>query len=167
MSGGPPSPFAGLRVGYVLAPAGKNEAILSAMRATCRMATSLMAEIAARWIANGTADALVDFQRREVAARREMATRLLAEFPSRTHPKSFGMLIPLPEPWRAQAFVAELKSKGVLVLPAETFAVVPATAPQAVRVCLCAARGRAEVERGLDLLAETLRATPRPTAAVV
>lgn len=157
----------GMRVGYVLAPAGKTEAIVSATRATCRMATPLMAEIAACWIAEGVADALVDFQRREVAIRREIATRVLAGIPCRTHPKSFHLWIPLPEPWRAEAFMAELKAKGVLVLPAEIFAVARAPAPHAVRVCLGAARGRAAVERGLGLLAATLRAAPQPPAAVV
>lgn len=157
----------GLRLGYVLAPAGDTERTVSATRATCRMATPLMAEIAARWIADGAADAFVAYQRREVAARREIAARALAGIPCPTHPKSFHLWIPLPEPWRAGTFVAELKAKGVLVLPAETFAVAPATAPHAVRACLGAVRGRAAVERGLDVLAATLRAGPRPSAAVV
>ncbi|MCC7017089.1 MAG: PLP-dependent aminotransferase family protein [Rhodospirillales bacterium] len=157
----------GLRVGYVLAPAGKTEAIVSAARATCRMATPLMAEIAARWISDGVADALVEFQRREAAARREIAARVLAGIPSRTHPKSLHLWIPLPDPWRSETFVAELKAKGVWVLPAETFAVGRAPVPHAVRVCLGSARGRAAVERGLELLAATLRAGPQPAAAVV
>jgi DNA-binding transcriptional MocR family regulator len=157
----------GLRVGYVVAPPGKTEAIISATRATCRMATPLMAEIASRWIADGVAEAFVAFQRREVAARREIATRALAGIPSPAHPMSFHLWIPLPEPWRAEAFVAELKAKGVWVLPAETFAVGRTPAPNAVRVCLGAARGRAAIERGLEVLAATLRAAPQPAAAVV
>lgn len=157
----------GLRLGYVLAPASDTERIVAATRATCRMATPLMAEIAARWIADGAADAFVAYQRREVAARREIAARALAGIPCPTHPKSFHLWMPLPEPWRAGTFVAELKTKGVLVLPAETFAVAPATAPHAVRVCLGAVRGRAAVERGLEVLAATLRAGPRLSAAVV
>jgi DNA-binding transcriptional MocR family regulator len=157
----------GLRVGYVLAPASDAERIVSATRATCRMATPLMAEIATRWIADGVADAFVAYQRREVAARRGIAERALAGIPCQTHPKSFHLWIPLPEPWRAGTFVAELKAKGVLVLPAEIFAVAPATAPHAVRTCLGAVRGRAAVERGLEVLAATLRAGPQPPAAVV
>lgn len=157
----------GLRVGYALAPAGEAENILSATRAICRMATPLMAEIAARWIDDGTADAFVAYQRRETAVRREIAARALAGIPCPTHPKSFHLWLPLPEPWRAGTFVTELRAKGVLVLPAEALAVAPATAPHAVRVCLGAVRGRAAVERGLDVLAATLRAGPRPSAAVV
>ena len=97
--------FAGLRVGYVLCPAGAVERVGSAVRATCRMATPLMAEVATRWIQNGTAARLAESQRDEERARREIAMRVLRGVPCRTHPASFHLWILLPESWRAGEFV--------------------------------------------------------------
>lgn len=157
----------GLRVGYVATPAGQGPRVGAAVRVTCRMATPLMAEIAARWIQDGQAEHFAEFQRREVAARRAIAGQALAGVETRTHPKSFHLWIPLPEPWRAEDFVRALKDQGVLVLPAETFAVARTENPHAVRVCLGAPRTRDQVAKGLGLLAETLRAPAAPLRAVV
>lgn len=148
--------FAGLRVGYVLCPAGTVERVGSAVRATCRMATPLMAEVATRWIENGTAARLAESQRDEERARREIAMRVLKDIPCRTHPASFHLWISLPESWRAGEFVDALKSRGVIVLPADAFAVGRAQSPHAVRVCLGAARTRDAIEAGLNVIAETL-----------
>ena len=64
------------------------------------------------------------------------------------------------------ALVAELTWRGVLVLPAAAFAVSRQNMPNAVRVCLGAPRSREAAERGLTLLAETIR-QPAGSAAVV
>lgn len=148
--------FAGLRVGYVLCPEGAVDRVGTAVRATCRMATPLMAEVAARWIEDGTATRLTDAQRREDGVRREIAMRVLKDIPCRTHPASFHLWITLPETWRAGEFVDALKNRGVIVLPADAFAVGRTQSPHAVRVCLGAARSRDAVESGMRVIAETL-----------
>ena len=56
----------------------------------------------------------------------------------------------------------DARRKGVGVTPASAFAVGRAGAPDAVRVCLGAARDRAELERGLRVLADLLAASPEP-----
>ena len=115
-----------------------------------------MAEVATRWIQNGTAARLAESQRDEERARREIAMRVLRGVPCRTHPASFHLWILLPESWRAGEFVDALKNRGVIVLPAEAFAVGRAQSPHAVRVCLGAARTRDAIEAGLNVIAETL-----------
>ncbi|MDA0663006.1 MAG: PLP-dependent aminotransferase family protein, partial [Proteobacteria bacterium] len=68
----------GLRTGYVVAPAGRVENVSTAVRASCWMAPPLMAEIATRWISDGTADRVLDSHKAAAAERQVLARRILA-----------------------------------------------------------------------------------------
>ncbi len=68
-----------LRTAWVAAPdAAAAERLIGHLQATGWMAAPLLGEVAARWIAAGTAEALVAERRREAAARRAIAERTLA-----------------------------------------------------------------------------------------
>jgi DNA-binding transcriptional MocR family regulator len=84
-----------------------------------------------------------------------------------TRPEAYYLWLRLPEPWRGDAFAAEARARGVLVTPAEAFAVGRAPAPHAVRLCLGAARSRDALARGLGVVAELLRAGETTGAVVV
>lgn len=146
----------GLRVGYVLAPEGHAARIGAAVRSSCRMAGLATAEIATRWIDNGEAARMADFQHQEARARQEMAGRLLKGIEIDTKPDSFHLWLHLPEPWRADEFTAHARTRNVIVLPAAYFAVGRAQPPHAVRLCLGATRHRDQVEKGLAILAEIM-----------
>jgi hypothetical protein len=51
------------------------------------MATALPAEIAARWIENGTALAFVRWQRAALRRRQEIAAEILHSLPHSSHPE--------------------------------------------------------------------------------
>ena len=142
----------GLRVGYLAVPEGEVPRFTAAMRDTCWMATPLAAEIAARWIDEGDGDRLAAELRREAIARQEIARRALSGIDLPGHPSSFHLWLPLPRPWRAEEFTRRARTAGVAVMPADAFAVGP-NPPQAVRLCLGAARSRAELARAIELLA--------------
>ena len=72
-----------------------------------------------------------------------------------------------PSPGARDAFAAEARARGVLVTPAEAFAVGREPAPHAVRLCLGAARTREALGRGLDVVAGLLRAEDAAGSAVV
>jgi DNA-binding transcriptional MocR family regulator len=161
----------GLRVGFIAAPKGLVPRLGGAIRGTTWMAAPLMAEIAARWIQDGTADAVLARMRKETAARQALAARVLAGARFDAHPAAFHVWLHLPEPWRADAFAAAARGQGVVVAPAASFAVASGTGhsrrgaaavPQAVRVCLGGVRGRDELERGLRVIHGLLRAAPEP-----
>ncbi|WP_034492511.1 aminotransferase-like domain-containing protein [Afifella pfennigii] len=144
----------GLRVGYLKAPAEHARALRAAVKLSSWMPPPLMAEIASRWIADGTADRLSDFQRREALARQATARAILPPGLVEADPGGFHLWLTLPPQWRAEMFRMEAQSRGVKVLVGGAFAVDGAESPNAVRLCLSHEASRARVEEGLVILAE-------------
>ena len=157
----------GLRVGYLRTPGAAAGAAAARLHTMMFMAPPLMLEIASRWIEDETVRGLVAERRREAARRQARATSRLSGLSLLTHPESYHLWLRLPEPWRADEFAAQARGRGVLVTPAEVFAVGRSSAPHAVRLCLAAARSDDDLERGLDVVAELARSGPGPTAAVI
>jgi DNA-binding transcriptional MocR family regulator len=152
----------GLRVGFIAAPPEMVDRIAAAIRGTTWMAAPLMAEIAATWIKDGTAEAILRRKRKEATARQQVAGRVIGRFLGRTHPAAYHLWLALPRPWRGDTFADAARRRGVGVSPASAFATGRSAVPDAVRVCLGAARDRVELERGLHVLAELLAASPEP-----
>lgn len=152
----------GMRIGYLIAPERMVESLATTLRATVWMAAPLMAEIAAEWILDGTADRLVAQKREEAAARQSMAGDVLSEFQFDAHPLSFHLWLHLPEPWRSNEFSAQLRRRGVIVTPAEAFVPGREEPPHAVRVCVGAPRSRAQLQKGLEIIRSVLREPPDP-----
>ena len=171
----------GLRIGYVQAPAERVDRVVTAMRATTHMATPLTAEIATRWIEDGSAVRIADAKRDSAVRRQQFVRDAFAdEAAVRTHPCSFHFWLPLPpETWRADDFAAAARRRGVGVLATAAFAVGKAAggvaagnaggaAPNGVRVCIGQVRSDEEVERGLGILADLLHgAQAEPYLSVV
>jgi DNA-binding transcriptional MocR family regulator len=151
----------GLRIGFIVAPEPLVQRIAAAIRGTTWMAAPLMAEIAARWIADGSAESILRRKRKEAAARQRLAARILPP-QARGHPAAYHLWLHLPKPWRSEGFAEAARQRGVLVTPAAAFAIGRGPAPDAVRVCLGAARDISALERGLRTLAELLGAAPEP-----
>jgi len=152
----------GLRVGFILAPEPMVGAIAAAIRGTTWMAAPLMAEIAATWIADGTAEAILRRKRKEAAARQRLVGKLLGAFRGSSHSPAYHAWLSLPKPWRSEAFAEAARRRGVGVTPAAAFAIGRAGVPDGVRICLGAARDRGDLERGLRVLADLLAAAPEP-----
>lgn len=152
----------GLRVGFIAAPEALVDRIAAAIRGTTWMAAPLMAEIAARWIKDGTAEAILKRRRREAIARHRLAGRLLGRPVGRGHPAAYHLWLGLSKQWRGESFADAARRRGVGVTPASAFAIGRTAVPDAVRVCLGAARDREQLERGLRVLADLLGATPEP-----
>lgn len=124
---------AGLRVGYLHAPAALIGRLSAALRASCWMATPLTQELASQWIEDGTAVTLLRQQIAEIERRKQLVGGLLEGLNYRSQPQSPHFWIEVPEPWRASAIEAELRHKQYLISPAEAFAVGRNAVPQFVR----------------------------------
>ena len=157
----------GLRIAYVASPAAMVPRLEPSLRATTWAVAPLTAAVASAWIRDGTADALLRARREEARARQAIARERLAGADVETKPEAYYLWLRLPEPWRRDAFAAEARSRGVVVTPADVFAVGRDPAPHAVRLCVGAARDRDELARGLDVVAGLLRAGEATGAAVV
>ena len=157
----------GLRVGFLHAPGRLRRSLRAAVNLSCWMPPPLMAEIASLWIADGTADRLNRFQRAEAQARQLVAQRALGPNGPQADMFGFHVWLPLPAHWRADAFRVAAERRGVKVLTAETFAVEPAEAPQAIRLCLSHEPTRDRVARGLEIVGDLLGEPGDPGVMVV
>jgi DNA-binding transcriptional MocR family regulator len=155
----------GFRIGYVIPPAHRVQQIVSTIEATTWFTAPLLAEVVTEWIESGEALTIAAWKRAETQARHALAVEILGAWlpPS---PVSFHLWLPLPEPWRPEAFVSQARARGVIVNSAEEFLVGQKGAPPAIRVCLGATLSRDRLSEGLRRLAELLGTPPRPTAMV-
>ncbi len=149
----------GLRVGYVHAPDRLLSPISAAVAVSSWMSPPLTAEIASRWIEDGTAARLNEAQRSHAARRQAMAREMLAGRVHRAHPQGPHVWLALPEYWTARAFAAAAERSGVLLNPAETFAIMT-EAPAAVRICLSHEVTDERVRQGLAIVTGLLDAAP-------
>ena len=157
----------GLRIGFVAPPAHLVERIGAAVRASCWMAAPLTAEVASRWIIEGRADEILQDHRETAEARRRLAMR---KFDGHTFNAPVGSLhvcLQLPDPWRATQFVAAAQQQGVVVAPAETFAVGRGDISHAIRICLGTPRDEATLAKGLDIVTGLLADTDASLAMIV
>jgi DNA-binding transcriptional MocR family regulator len=150
----------GLRVGFIAGPRGSAQRLAGAVRATAWMSTPLGVEVAARWIADGTADRMLAARRQELAARRGTVRAALNGYTAACAPGSMNAWLQLPEPWTANAFVNEARQRGIVLTPAEAFAVDRRDRTPAVRICFGSAPDRARLEEALGVLTDLLERPP-------
>jgi DNA-binding transcriptional MocR family regulator len=149
----------GLRVSFLLTPDRESAGLVAAaLRATVQMSAFLMVALVARWLADGSADAIIDAIRGEAAARQRLATDVLAGHAFFSHPNGHHIWVPLPRDWRRTEFASHVQRQGLAIVTAETFSVAE-TQPQAIRVSLGAAGSRSELVQGLQILAAALRSS--------
>ncbi len=156
-----------LRIGYARVPDGSREAFRAAVEMSCWKPPPLMAEIARRWIEDGTADRLSAWQRDEAKARQGITRRVLRRFPYQSDPCGYHAWLPLPEPWRADDFRVAAERRGVKVLTGDIFAPGRAPAPHALRLALGREASRGRMTAGLEILADLLAGHEGPGPSVV
>lgn len=155
-----------LRIAYLVVPDARAAAHVSgAIRATACMASPLTAAVAARWIEEGTADAIVAAIRKEAGLRQSMASELLPSELIAANPQGFHVWLRLPPPWTRGEFSARLRSAGIGVVGSDAFAL--ASPPEAIRLGLGAASNRDDLEQGLQIAADTLAQSPAMSSMVV
>lgn len=157
----------GLRVGFLHAPTALTHAAQTAVGLSSWMPPPLMAEIAARWLQDGTAERLSAFQREEAAARQALVRAQLPAELLQADPYGFHVWLALPASWNPEVFRMAAEARGVKLLAGAAFAVDPAQSPNAVRLCLSHESSRARVEQGLTIVAELLREESDGSALVL
>jgi DNA-binding transcriptional MocR family regulator len=152
---------AGLRVAYVVAPDIRSGWLFaSAVRTATVMASPVTIALATRWIADGTADALLACVRKESMERQKLVTTILPPGCYRADPVGFHLWLSLPESWTRSAFVGHTRSTGVSVVASDAFATEGIKPPEAVRVCLGGPGDRAAVRGALEFMAHALAESP-------
>jgi DNA-binding transcriptional MocR family regulator len=150
----------GVRIAYAVLPDARHAARFAAtMHATVVMAAPLMAALATRWIADGTAAAALAAIRRETLARQQLAAEILDPAWVVTQPEALHLWLRLPKPWSRGVLMQHLRACGIGVVVSDAFCVA-ATPPEAVRVCLGGPAGRDDLKRALGILADALQQSP-------
>jgi DNA-binding transcriptional MocR family regulator len=154
----------GLRIGYIAGPS--RVAVSDGIRHTIWMAPPLMAEVSTMMIESGAARELACRHRAEGIARQRLVRQKLAGFNYTASDTAFHGWLNLPKPWHGADFANEAKARGVLLKPADVFATAQPV-PDAIRICTCAARSAADLDRALDIVVDLLRTGPAPALSVV
>ncbi len=151
----------GLRYGLLVVPERLASAAMNRHLVTNWMATALMAEIATRWVEDGTARILIDWQRRALVARNRVAAEALRGVPHSRTSHGLHVWMPLPSAWSEASFVDHARHQGVAVAPGSAFAIGDSVRERGVRVCLGAGSER-DIAHGLSILARLARNEPEP-----
>nr|WP_290445017.1 MULTISPECIES: PLP-dependent aminotransferase family protein [unclassified Pseudomonas] len=140
---------AGLRLGWIAARPELLEQVDPHAQATHWSLSPLNLHIACQWIADGTAARRLAWQRQALGERWRLARTILGDALM-----ADGVASPhawLATPTEAETLVARCRAQGVEIVPASVFAVGTDNVP-AVRVSLSAARSRAQLKQGLELI---------------
>ncbi len=149
----------GLRIGYLVAPDRYAAAVANRHLVSNWMATPSIAEIATRWVSDGTALELVNWQRRALAARQRIAADALGGLAYRSHPQSLHAWLPLPEGHQEDAFVSQARLRGVAIAPGASFRTADSGWRPAVRISL-GSTTEEELKTGLGIVASLALGDP-------
>lgn len=126
----------GLTLGFAVPPAGRRERVAGALRSGGWTASRFALAAATRCVTDGTAAAIQTAKRADAVTRQGIVSQRLARFTVHTDPGAYHCWWELPDPWRAETFVAAAARHGIAVTPAAAFAVGPGHAPNAIRLAL-------------------------------
>jgi DNA-binding transcriptional MocR family regulator len=154
------SVLTGLRTGYLAMPRRLALRCESVLRVSSWMATTVIAEVATRWITDGTARRLVELQRARLAARHAVLTAVLGKYVLGSHPNAVSAWLRVPDHWQADRVVRELRNRQIAVTSPDPFLVSGAERPNAVRLCLGADVSEPAFEAALGVIAEVFEQFP-------
>lgn len=147
---------AGLRLAYVVAPSSRAALSLEqAIKTMSVMASPITMAIVTRWIADGTADHIRRFVRREAAARQQIAAQCLPNASFISDPEAFNIWLTLPPGWHRADIMARMAGRRLGIVPSDAF-VVSGTPGEQLRICLGGPISREELRDALEYLGHTL-----------
>lgn len=156
----------GLRIGYLVAPDRYVAAVANRHLVLNWMATPAIAEIATRWVSDGTAMELVEWQRQALLARHAIAGEALAGLRYYTHPQSLHVWLPLSGAHTEEGFVAQARLHGVAIAPGTSFRTAGQGSTPAVRISLGSTSER-DLRAGLGVVASLALGDPEALLLVI
>ncbi|APE44597.1 hypothetical protein BOO69_15135 [Sulfitobacter alexandrii] len=141
----------GLRVGFLVVPLNAASTVREKHMITNWMVTPLMHEIATRWIEDGTAERLTDWQRSALAERASVAEQILGSSGLRISAGGLQGWLPCPDIGSEARLVERARDAGILVAPGSTFSIGPGAGHPGVRIAF-GARDTDALRRALRVL---------------
>ena len=149
----------GLRIGYLVAPDRYVAAVANRHLVSNWMATPMVAEIASKWVTDGTAIELVRWQRAALSKRHEIVAEVLKGVDYFAHRESLHIWLPLPGDRTEEGFVSQARLQGVAIAPGTSFRISQAPWHPAVRISL-GSTSDVELRAGLGIVAKLLLGDP-------
>jgi DNA-binding transcriptional MocR family regulator len=149
----------GLRIGYLAAPDRHVAAVANRHLVSNWMATPMVAEIASKWVSDGTAMELVRWQRAALRRRQEIAAEVLGEIRYRAQRDGLHLWLELPDDRSEEGFVAQARLQGVAIAPGQSFRIADAPWKPAVRISL-GSTTEGELRAGLGVVTKLLLGDP-------
>lgn len=149
----------GLRVGYLVVPPQYSIRAASILRVTSWSGTYLPAEIATRWVEDGTAQRLLVVQREEARARQHIVTETLGQHVASSHPLSLCAWLKVPAHWTEDSLTRSLADRRIAVTPSDPF-VAGAGHGGGIRICLGGRISHALLELTLATVRQTFEQLP-------
>ena len=149
----------GLRIGYLVAPDRYIAAVANRHLVSNWMATPMVAEIASRWVTDGTAMELVRWQREALAKRHAIAAEVLGDIGYSACRDSLHVWLPLPDDRSEERFVAQARLQGVAIAPGVSFRIAQEDWRPAVRISL-GSTTEGDLRAGLGIVARLLLGEP-------
>ena len=148
----------GLRVAYLCPPQSVLEELERSISYTISMVPPLMAELAAQWITDGTAQKVLEAKRREAMARNALAREILDGYPLISRTTGFFCWLGLPDSWTGLKIAEAARQKGVLVAEGEHFCMEHTVQENGVRLALGGVQSREELAQALSVITAILEA---------
>ena len=155
------SVMCGLRTGYLTMPRRMALRADSILRVNSWMATPLLAEIATRWIGDGTAQRLIEIQRKRMELRQNMVRDAFGDLVIGQHPNALSAWVGIPEHWLLDPLVKELRDRNIAVTSPDPFLVLGSKRPSAIRLCLGADASDVRVHTAINTIAGVFRQFPQ------
>lgn len=149
----------GLRIGYLVAPDRYVAAVANRHLVSNWMATPMVAEIASKWVADGTAIELVHWQRAALRRRLDIAAKALEGIDYRAQRDGMHLWLQLPGDRSEESFVAQARLQGVAIAPGMSFRIAEAPWKPAVRISL-GSTTEGELRAGLGVVTQLLLGDP-------
>jgi DNA-binding transcriptional MocR family regulator len=153
-----------LRFGWVICPVGMGEAGRLTAQHNFYALSVPVARLVLRLLASGAAEEIRARVKAEFEVRLQAMVNYLGGFDLRWQPGVPFVWLQLPQGWRASAFARRAEGEGVLVRPADEYALVGGRAPNAVRLAVAGNLPREVFEGALGKLARLLRNPPADLA---
>ena len=135
----------GLRVSFLLAPDRAAAALLgNALRTVAQMPVPLMVALAMRWLADGSADAIIAADRRRGCGTTEAGGQGAVRADLCRAPEGTSCLAAPAAAWTRAEFAAHVQRQGLAVVTSDSFS-VDGEPEHAIRIALGAARSRADL----------------------
>ena len=155
---------AALRFGYVVCPTGLGEAGRLCAQHSYFALSRLTSALCLDLLASGQAAALRAAVLADYAERLQIVVNRLGAFDLAWAPGLPFVWLRLAQGWRASTFTKAAEAEGVLMRSADQYAMVHGHAPNAVRLAVVGNCSRADLERGMAILAGLLARPPSDMA---